>query len=704
MRRGGGTRLGLTLGLMAAACATTEQKPEGPVIEKLTLEGTKQLSNKELEGRIVTAPTPFYDEWLDREQHFDPNAWAADQRRIERYYQAHGYYQARVTEDQMTPLPNGHVALRLKIVEGELTHIGKVDVRGLEPLPDSKRANLLSDVPLKVGKPFLEKDWVEAQALVAKRLQELGYAGATVEAEAAVDVKTHLADLTIETEPGPRYKFGGILVKDPDGKVSQKLIEEHVASAVHAGDWYDPNALTEAQARVFQMGVFSAVKVSRAELDPQGDVVPVDVDIREAPFRTLRYGFGIGADQLRDEAHGLIEYQHRNFLGGLRKLTLRAKAGYAVLSTQTGVLAIVSAIDGEPGVQQGPFGSVSAQLEQPDFGFAWLTLQTSIEVSHSIEPAYQATGGIAKVGLIARPTSHLTMGLSLNPSFYRLTAPPELSTTTTAFYGCALDCALTYLEQSVTWDHRDNLLEPHKGFYLALGIQEGGTNRLLPNGSSNYEVLNYVRVTPEARGYYSVLDNKITLATRVALGVIESLTGADSAIPVRFFSGGNDMRGFSARRLAPYAVAPNTDCTKELAFDNVSNHCPNYGDQLPIGGNTLLEGSVELRFNVLDELTLSTFVDMGYVSRGQLSVEFLRELNVAVGVGIRYRTPIGPIRLDLAVRIPGVGAPLEQYQATGIPVQVSRGCFFGLGKGSSDNYSGSPEGQCAFQLSVGEAF
>jgi translocation and assembly module TamA len=694
----------LTLGLMAAACATTEQKPDGPVIDKLTLEGTKGLSTKELEKRIVTAPTPFYDEWLDREQHFDPNAWAADQRRIERYYQAHGFYQAHVTEDEVKPLPNGHVSLRMKIVEGELTHIAKVDVRGLEALPEGKRDDLLSDLRPKTGKAFLEEDWVEAQALVAKRLQELGYAGATVEAEAAVDVKTHTADLIIETEPGPRYKFGGILVKDPDGKVSQKLIEEHVASAVHAGDWYDPKALTEAQARVFQMGVFSAVKVSRAELDPQADVVPVEVDIREAPFHTLRYGFGIGADQLRDEAHGFIEYQDRNFLGGLRKLTIRAKLGYAVLSTQSGVLAIVSAIDGEPDVQQGPFGNITVALEQPDFGFSWLSLQTSLELSHSIEPAYQATGGTAKVGLVARPTSHLTLGLSLNPSYYRLTAPPDLTTTTTAFYGCSLDCALTYLEQTVTWDHRDNLLEPHRGYYLSLGIQEGGTNRLLPNGSSNYEVLNYIRVTPEARGYYSVLENKITLAARVAFGAIESLTGADSAIPVRFFSGGNDMRGFSARRLAPYAVAPNTDCTKQLAIDNVTNHCPSYGDQLPIGGNTLLEGSLELRFTVLEELTLATFIDAGYVSKGQLSLYFLSELNVAVGIGIRYRTPIGPIRLDVAVRIPGIGAPLEQYQATGIPVQVSRGCFFGLASGSSDHYSGSPEGQCAFHLSVGEAF
>jgi len=129
----------------------------------------------------------------------------------------------------------------------------------------------------------------------------------------------------------------------------------------------------------------------------------------------------------------------------------------------------------------------------------------------------------------------------------------------------------------------------------------GGTNRLLPDGSSRYELLNYLRVVPEARGYVSFFSQKLTLAARARLGVLHSFTGADSAIPVRFFSGrANDDRGCfgPAARSVRWSRRTNT-CSKDLAADALLGaHCAGYGDQLPVGGNTLLDGSIELRLNL----------------------------------------------------------------------------------------------------------
>jgi translocation and assembly module TamA len=691
-----------------AACATTEQKPQGPIVDSFVIDGTQQLSAGDLEKHILTSKSSVWS-WLPWEEpsHFDPNAWIADQRRIERYYQAHGFYQARVVEEEVTPTKEGRVSLRLRVQEGEVTKVTRFDVRGLDGLTDRQRKKLLGTLAPKVGKPFLEEDWAQAQKALTDRLQELGYAAATLDAQAVVDVKTQEAQLEIEATLGKRYRFGAVHVQDPDGKVPVKMIEENVESAVNPGDWYTPEALNEAQRRLYQLGVFSAVKVTRAALDQEQGVAPVIADVREAPFHSRKLGFGLGADQLRDEIRATYEYQDRNFFGGLRKLTFRAKLGYALLasSQEAGIFAFVSVLRRDPGAQQGPFGLLHVEFEQPDVGVRWLAFQTSLELSHTLEPAYQATGGTAKVGLVARPTSHLGFTVSLNPSYYRLTKPPDLSTTTTTFYGCSLDCALVYLEQAAVWDHRDSVLEPRRGYYLGINIQEGGTNRLLPDGSSQYEVLNYLRVLPEARGYVSFFSDRFTLAARARLGILHSITGADSAIPVRFYSGGNDDRGFSARRLAPFVAAPNNICTRDLGSDALPvGHCPGYGDQLPVGGNTLLDGSIELRWNAWEALTIATFVDVGYVSKEELSVEILRQLNVAVGFGIRYKTPIGPIRLDVAVRLPGIGAPLEQYTVSGYPFAVNRGCFLGLARGGSDVYPGSPEGQCAFHLSVGEAF
>src|SRR5206468_1932486 len=124
-------------------------------------------------------------------------------------------------------------------------------------------------------------------------------------------------------------------------QVPVKYIADQVDSVVHEGDWFSPETLAEAQARVFQMGVFSAVKVNRGALEQVDGTVPVTVDVREAPFHTVRGGGGLGADQLRNELRGTFMYENRNLFGGLRRFTARAKAGYVFLGEGSGLLAVL---------------------------------------------------------------------------------------------------------------------------------------------------------------------------------------------------------------------------------------------------------------------------------------------------------------------------------------------------------------------------
>jgi translocation and assembly module TamA len=266
--------------------------------------------------------------------------------------------------------------------------------------------------------------------------------------------------------------------------------------------------------------------------------------------------------------------------------------------------------------------------------------------------------------------------------------------------GCGITCVLSYLEETLAWDHRDQILEPHRGYFLAINAQQGG-NTLDNDGG--FRFFNFVRVMPEARAYFSFFDNAFTIAGRARIGLMFTRSGT-APIPVRFFSGGNEMRGFSGRRLAPFEVVPPTDCSGTALDTLIAQRgtCPGQGDVVPVGGNTLIDGSLELRWNVWEALTIATFVDAGYVTAGSFSWQIFTDLNVAVGIGVRYRTPIGPIRLDLAARLP-VGAPLE-IQGRPLEHVVNRGCFFGLGAGHSDVYPGSPEGQCTFHLSIGEAW
>ncbi len=676
--------------LLLAACAAAK-KDERPEVDRIRIEGNKALSDSDLKRKILTSESSFWPEWvplLGEAHHFDPSAWAADLRRIERYYQTQGYYQAKVLDAEVEEVKPGHLALKLELEEGKPARLLEIDIQGLDALPPEHREAVVRGLPLHKLAIFREEDWAVAKAQLLRHLQEKGYAEATLEAEAQVDELLNIVRVRLEVTPRQRYRFGRVLVATgPDPRVPNKVVQEQVESVIHSGDWYDESLLTEAQARVFQLGVFAAVKVNRGAPEREKGVVPVVADVREAPFHTLRAGGGFGIDQLRDEVRATGEYTDRDFFGGLRRFTVKGKAGWAFLPN------VVDVARSSPGAQNGPIFSVLGEFEQPRFLARSVSLQTSLELNSGLEPAYRFIGGTFKAGLPWRPTPRVTVFPSYNLDVYFLSAQVPLGGSgPETLFGCPNTCIVSYLEQTVEYDRRDDRLEPRSGTYLALSLQEGGG----PLGG----VFKYVRVMPEARGYVSFgLEKRFTLAARVKAGSLWSFnSGGESPIVARFFSGGNDMRGFSMRRLSPMLVVqqPGATVTPGQPIPSVA---------VPVGGKGLLEASLEARYNVWGDLVLALFGDTGAVTADTLGAvggdKLWPYLYVAVGAGFRYRTPLGPIRVDLAFRLP-VGTP--QYTTSSVPNLAPAGSPFCFVGDANRSYAGSPEGACGFHLSIGEAF
>lgn len=178
------------------------------------------------------------------------------------------------------------------------------------------------------------------------------------------------------------------------------------------------------------------------------------------------------------------------------------------------------------------------------------------------------------------------------------------------------------------------------------------------------------------------------------------------------------MRGFNQRRLSPMAVVQTGTGplpSNELGLDgqplcqrDAAGSCRvgPLGATVPIGGDGLLEASVELRVDVTDSLTLAVFVDSGLVTAEPLgpATNLATSLFTAVGVGARYRTPLGPIRGDVAFRLPFIGGPLLPKDPSQPAYFTQSGCFFNLGASGSTTYAGAPDSVCTLHLSIGEAF
>jgi translocation and assembly module TamA len=695
-------------GLLAWACvqagcgSTNTAGATGPVVTDIEIVGAEAISPDDLKERLATQETGWWP--FARKHRFDPAQWQVDLERIDRYYEAQGHYRAEVRRAEVIDQGAGRVALRVEVEENEPLRIADITLRGLESLPVQQRQDMLDDLPLRPGEVFLERRWQEGKGRIIERLQDAGRAAAALVGEAKLDLKSNRGDLDLLVDPGRRYRFGDILVSMPEGGiVDPALVREQVQLALEPDRGYGEAKLEEAQRRVFGMGVFASARVSAGEPDPGSGLVPVVVDVRPAPFHTVRLGGGVAIDQVRQEARLLASWGDRNFLGGLRKLGLEALAGWAFIPS---TLAVVrNRVEDAP--RQGPIFRATGELEQPRlFARPTLKLKGLLEAERTIEPTYDALGGRTRLGVTWQPRSSTVVLGSYNLQGYRLAGPAAISASTAPLaLGCTDDpcfVLLSYLEQVASWDRRDHPLEPRRGFFLSLSLQQGGG----PLGGD----FEYLRLLPEARAYVTSDDGRPwTLAMRLRFGTLATRTGRpeDSPVVARFFAGGpNSMRGFGLRRLSPMLLVPVDPGRSEVRVP------------LPVGGNGLIEGSFELRTPLRQQLLLAAFTDFGTVTRERLPLREAGRLLWAVGLGLRYLSPIGPIRVDLGVRLP-FGRPPPLYDLDGTEItyrrlpggatepgrengdNIAESCFGIGGSGGSSWVSGD---LCSLHISIGEAF
>jgi outer membrane protein insertion porin family/translocation and assembly module TamA len=647
--------------LFAFAVVGCTTIPQGrSSVDAVKIAGNAGVPAHDLEDKIATVATPkffgLFRGVVYEYAIYDRFVLEQDLRRIERFYQARGYYEAEVRCARTYTVSSGHVRVEIVVNEGEPVRVRSRELEGVPPaLANELRNAVFRQLP--EGAVFEEASLEASMKVVETHLANGGYAFAKVSREASIDVRGHTADVRFRVVAGPLARFGPVRIEGL-GDIPEAPVRRAVRLRERAV--YSRTAIETAQRAALDLGVFSAVDVTPQLSDPppSNGVVPVLVRVHPTRLRTVSIGGGVELDAFKTDVHGRLAWQHKNAFGGLEKFDVSFKPGVVLYPTRLS--------DFRAPEKLLPEEKFFVQLRRPGLfeprtsGFvaAQLDIYPAI-LSYQADPSQAVIGYVqskATLGVDRRFFKVLFGSLShvvqvSNPFAYLGT----LATNPGAF-------VVSYPRLFVSLDLRDNIIEPHAGFYADAELQVAGF------GGQPRDL----RLQPEVRGYIP-LGKVVTLALRSTIGLLfpgnysATSGGVDSTTASArdqqiiyfrgFFSGGPaSNRGYPLRGVGPQGTVRFLDAgisQRQLNQNCVDQTSGDASCQVPLGGVTLWEASAELRFPIASPLAGVLFCDASDVSEDVAMIRLDRP-HFSCGLGLRYATPVGPVRLDSGFRIPGL--------------------------------------------------
>jgi translocation and assembly module TamA len=564
---------------------------------------------------------------------FNEAIFDQDLERVQRFYRARGYYDAKVKQVAVDP-PEARqpgkmgvcnpehddcpVALIISVEEGEPTRVDELRIEGLGDVAAAAREQALAAVPLRKGDVIDEAMYERGKTELRERLRSAGHAGATVTGAVQIDTKKRTARVSYDVTPGPHYRWGKLRIKG-HGALPSVVIEK--AAGLKAGAAYAPEDLVDAQAEVMAMGGFSAVQVNE-KLNPNERTVDVELEVTPLSPHALRLALGVMSGAMQRTAtselasipqwdvHLLARYERRHPFGSLLIARIEDRP------------RLIFDKDFPRPTKPQPGNLIKLSLTQP--GLLEARTESFFETAWDYGPE----------PFLSFIRSDVLMRVGSRRGFFRRRLGVTLAVQQDLFLvGKGADnvssdgqpqssYGYSFVEQDLRLDFRNNRVRPERGFYLGLN-----TTQALRWRGSDWTAF---RVSPEARSFVPLFWD-IVWATRVGLSSVFITAASEHLDPVaarlgpatyRLRGGGaNGNRGFLAGQL---------------------------GSGLT-GGIRRWDASTELRLPLGESFVLAGFFDLGDVS--DTSSFRFEHLNASVGHGFRYYTVLGAIRLDVGYRL-----------------------------------------------------
>lgn len=596
--------------LISAAAAGCHE--DGDVqISGFHLEGVKSIDEGRLRGVLATSASSKLP-W-GQKRYFDRGRFDADLKRIAAFYADRGFPDARVVSfDTKFNDDRTKVSLTLVIEEGEPIVVEAFKFAGFDVLPAGHFGSLEGRLSQKAGQPRDMELLTLSRSIALDEIRDHGYPHATVRIAESPGTGPRDRIITVTAEPGMAARYGPIDVVitpvDPADapSVSDSVILDQLT--FKPGDLYRLGRVQESTRRLYGLEMFQFVAIEEVNPDPASDTVRMRVTVTEGRHQRVRGTVGYGSEE---HARVTANYRHVNFLGGARTAGVEGK--WSSLDRGAAVTF------GEPNL----FNKVALNVRAEN----WFFDQPLYELETKGGRA-TLTRRFGQSGALSQDRSVTTVSAGYLYEYEDYVVFPEAlgdltfrDTLITLGLDPRTGRAQGWLGAVIADFNRnttENLLDARRGHVIAAHVEKAGVG-------GDYS---YLETIAEGRHYWN-LNDKAVIASRLRIGALAGTDNPDIDIPFfkRYFLGGSQsLRGWGRLEVAPLE------------------------DGLPIGGFSSLEAMVEVRLPVTTNIGGVLFADGGNVWPGKYDFN-LNDMKYDVGAGIRYRTPVGPLRFDFGYQL-----------------------------------------------------
>jgi outer membrane protein assembly complex protein YaeT len=666
--------------LPAQSARATARSPE---VTELTLKGVHAVDASELRLNIATdeshcvsvllrpvctfSKSPLFYKHVN----LDRAELSRDILRVQVFYFKRGYRDAQV---DTTVVRDGRNAVKVTIAvnEGKPTMVSRIQI--VQDTAVLNRRQVRRADVLRKGRPFNLIQLDSTIALLDSRLWDRGYSDVIIDTVVSIDTTAKTADIKLNVNPRWRARVASVTVEGNKG-VDDRTIKRSLS--FKPGDLYRRSDVLASQRSLYESNLFRRAAI---EVPQGGDSLKaVTISVQEAPPHDARYSAGFNTiDFVQVEGH----YTDYNWLSGAKRLSLDAAVGnlFAHQLNGNGVFYDVgkTVIGGSESQYLAPTYTVSADARYPWFGSPNNEGAFGIFAHRRSAPGIYVDKGYGASATFTRTI--IPRGpLSLNYRF------EETNIEAGDVYFCVnygvCDSStlgalrskqrLSPLALTFSLDRSDNPFEPRRGYRTQFGLEHASSYT-----ASDFR---YNRGTGDFAAFLPLTRHTV-LAGHIKVGIVSALASTSEAVGVgddddlegnsilhprkRFYAGGSQsVRGYGESQLGPRVLT--IPAAKLLANDSANAACtaatitqcnPNatlFRDRdfqpRPLGGNRLIEGSVEFRFPLFASLIGATFVDAAYLSQNTSPGLPRSKAAVTPGIGVRYLSPVGPVRVDVGL-------------------------------------------------------